>query len=296
MWFQRTLTKHCQQTFAKRETEKKSLFAYSEWLCQIFDPFYLIQHSSTWKERLGTHMRSQQNPLQDCGEPQISTSFAQQKLTEILIVGCCSIMKMQAVVLGNLKLKKLVVKHFFFAVWVYPSLAHYSESVLVSPWFGDALLPRKIFVVTSVYFFQNSCLVAGVRVMCASTSNVYLFSHLKFDTCFLRQRSKKRFACDSKEHSQSTVSKLLQKERLFVFFINRGPLVGRERKKVFLRTTSDSVKFVTLFIWFITLPRERAAGNAHAIPTKSFAGLWRTSNKYKLCPTKIDRNSHSRML
>ena len=25
------------------------------------------------------------------------------------------------------------------------------------------------------------------------------------------------------------------------------------------------------------------------VPLKSFAGLWRTSNKYKLCPTKIDK-------
>ena len=28
-------------------------------------------------------------------------------------------------------------------------------------------------------------------------------------------------------------------------------------------------------------------------PLKSFAGLWRTSNKYKLCPTKIDKSPPS---
>jgi hypothetical protein len=29
---------------------------------------------------------------------------------------------------------------------------------------------------------------------------------------------------------------------------------------------------------------------AHMCPTRSFAGLWRTSNKYKLCPTKITQS------
>ena len=49
--------------------------------------------------------------------------------------------------------------------------------------------------------------------------------------------------------------------------------------------------FLTCF--FICLDRPSTCSSAvecTCIPLKSFAGLWRTSNKYKLCPTKIDRS------
>src|SRR4051812_9497230 len=51
-----------------------------------------------------------------------------------------------------------------------------------------------------------------------------------------------------------------------------------------------------LFILLITQARAQATQNNTCALLKSFAGLWRTSNKYKLCPTKIDRSLHWALL
>jgi len=64
-------------TIVKKKNRKNSV-------CSFFSPFYLFYHPSTCLSD-AEHTCAPLDPLQDCGEPQISISFAQQKLLKVIL-------------------------------------------------------------------------------------------------------------------------------------------------------------------------------------------------------------------